>query len=226
MVCVKSFKLLLDEFILQVNHRKVNRSELSFTICLQPCQNLQVSFINCSRKCNKSVIDSAGGVMLIFSVLIISTLNIWGRMTMERPRGLGPMLGRSAHLAKERMDARLSQYDVTPAQTHTLLYLHHHQGQAPQCEVIRHLKVKPSTANGILDRMEEKELLSRSVSSRDARQRLITLTEKGAKLQVQLYQAFHETEELMMKGLSEEERDVFFSCLERVIQNLEEDRSL
>lgn len=145
---------------------------------------------------------------------------------MDRPRVLGPMLGRSAHLAKERMDARLSQYDVTPTQTHTLLYLHHHRGQAPQGDVMRHLKVKPSTANGILDRMEEKELLSRSVSSCDARQRLIALTEKGEQLHAQLHQVFQETEELMMRGLSEEEKQIFFSCLERVIQNLEEDRSL
>ena len=143
---------------------------------------------------------------------------------MEHPRVLGPMLGRSAHLARERMDARLSQYDMTPAQTHTLLYLYRHNGMSPQCEVIRHLKVKPSTVNGILDRMEEKELVARSVSGSDARQKLITLTEKGIKLQKQLHQAFEETEQLMMNGLSSEEREIFFFCLERVIQNLEEDR--
>lgn len=145
---------------------------------------------------------------------------------MEHPRVLGPMLGRGSHLAKERMDARLSQYDITPTQTHTLLYLHHHRGKAPQCEVIRHLKVKPSTANGIIDRMEEKGLVSRSVIESDARRRLITLTEKGAELQEKLHQAFGETEELMMKGLSAEERELLFSCLERVIQNLEEDRKV
>ena len=145
---------------------------------------------------------------------------------MKVPRVLGPMLGRCAHLAKERMDVRLSQYDMTPAQTHTLLYLHRHQGQALQSEVVRHLKVKPSTANGILDRMEEKGLLSRSVSEQDARQRVITLTEKGAELREQVHQAFHESEELLMKGLSEEERDQLFACLERVIWNLEEDRSV
>ena len=92
--------------------------------------------------------------------------------------------------------------------------------------MVRHLKVKPSTANGILDRMEEKGLLSRSVSEQDARQRVITLTEKGAELREQVHQAFHESEELMMKGLSEGERDQLFACLERVIRNLEEDRSL
>lgn len=145
---------------------------------------------------------------------------------MERLRVLGPMMGRGAHLAKERMDARLSQYDVTPVQTHTLLYLHRHHGQALQHEVIQHLRVKPSTANGILDRMEEKGLVTRSVSDSDARRRLITLTEKGAMLEEQLHRAFHETEEMMMEGLSGEERELLFSCLERVIQNLEEDRSL
>ena len=145
---------------------------------------------------------------------------------MEHPRVLGPMLGRSAHLARERMDARLSRYDITPVQTHTLLYLHRHNGQAPQCEVISHLKVKPSTANGILDRMEEKGLLERSVSEQDARRRMITLTEKGAKLQKELHSAFEETEELMMKGLSEEERELLFSFLDRINRNLEEDRGL
>ena len=74
--------------------------------------------------------------------------------------------------------------------------------------------------------MEEKGLVARSVSEYDAHQRLITLTEKGKELQEQLHRAFHETEDLMMAGFSKEEREVLFVCLERVIQNLEEDRGL
>lgn len=144
---------------------------------------------------------------------------------MDDPRVLGPMLGRSAHLVRERLEARLSQYDVTPAQTHTLLYLHHYGGKAHQCEIVKHLKVKPSTANGILDRMEEKELVSRSVSDSDARQKLVTLTEKGKTLQERLRQNFDEMERVMLAGLSPEEQTLFFACLEHVIQNLEEDRN-
>lgn len=81
---------------------------------------------------------------------------------------LGPMLGRCAHLSRAGMEARLSQYEVTPVQTHVLLYLIRHGGQAPQCQVTDFLKVKPSTANGILDRMVEKDLVVRSVSGSDA----------------------------------------------------------
>ena len=75
------------------------------------------------------------------------------------PDFLGPLLGHATHLARERMDARLSRYDMTPSQTHTLLYLSSHGYTAPQRDVVEHLRVRPSTANGILDRMEEKGLI-------------------------------------------------------------------
>ena len=39
---------------------------------------------------------------------------------LRREPSLGPTLGWAAQLAKARMDARVSQYDVTPAQTHVL----------------------------------------------------------------------------------------------------------
>ena len=139
---------------------------------------------------------------------------------------LGPLLGHCAHRARERLDARLTRYDVTPAQIHVLHYLYHCGNQAPQCEVTAHLKVRPSTANGILDRMEEKDLLRRSVSESDARKRLITLTEKGKSQQETLRRKFDETEQLMVKGLSREETAQLHTLLRRVMTNLEEDRNL
>lgn len=147
---------------------------------------------------------------------------------MDHPEVLGPILGRCGHLMKERMDARLSGCDGTPAQTHVLLYLHHHgqNGQATQCAVTEFLKVKPSTANGILDRMVEKGLVTRTVSEADARQRLITMTEKGREQHEHLRKVFMETEHAAVRGFSPEERAELLGLLNRVIQNLEEDRTL
>ena len=139
---------------------------------------------------------------------------------------LGPLLAYSANLAKERLDTRLAPYDVTPSQIRVLHFLYHHNNQAPQCEVTAYLKVKPSTANGILDRMEEKGLLQRSISEADARRRLITLTEKGIREEDMLRRKFDETEDLMTRGLSEAEADLLYSLLQRVISNLEEDRDV
>jgi DNA-binding MarR family transcriptional regulator len=143
---------------------------------------------------------------------------------MEHPKALGPMLGYCAHLTRERMDARLAGSGITPTQVHVLRYLHGHQGTAPQCEVTAFLKVKPSTANGILDRMEERGLLTRSVSGLDARQRLISLTEKGMQQQERFQKNYLDTEEAALRGFTPAERETLFSLLEQVISNLEEDR--
>ena len=143
---------------------------------------------------------------------------------MEYPKALGPMLGCCAHMARERMDARMSRFGMTPAQTHVLLHLHQSGGQLPQRELLDSLKVKPSTVNGILDRMEEKGLVERTVSGTDARQRLVALTLAGRKREEQVKQAFLAAEALIVRGLTKEETDTLRSLLERVIQNLEEDR--
>lgn len=49
MVCVKSDKLALDDFMIQGRTVKVNRSEGSFTICLQPEINRNVLFTEYSK---------------------------------------------------------------------------------------------------------------------------------------------------------------------------------
>lgn len=136
---------------------------------------------------------------------------------------LGPTLGHAAHLARAAMLSRVSKYDVTPAQTNVLLYLHHQGGQAPQCDLTSFLRVKPSTVNGVLDRMEEKGLVRRTVSGRDARRRLITLTEKGAEEQAVFQQCFLDTERALVRGLTQEEQETLTNLLDRVIQNVKED---
>ena len=138
-------------------------------------------------------------------------------------RGLGPTLGWTAKLSKACMDARVSQYDVTPAQTHVLLYLQQHGGQVLQNELADYLQVKPSTANGVLDRMVEKGLVCRSVSGSDARRRLIHLTEKGAEQQALLQRSFLDVEEAMVRGFTQKERETLCALLDRVIQNLKEE---
>ena len=145
---------------------------------------------------------------------------------MHCKNALGPMLGRCAHLARERMDARMSRFGMTPAQTHVLRYSRQNGGQMPQRELLDNMKVKPSTVNGILDRMEEKGLVERSVSGTDARQRVVALTPAGVEREAQVEKSFLEAEALIARGLTEEETDTLRGLLERVIHNLEEDRNL
>lgn len=143
----------------------------------------------------------------------------------SKDKGLAPLLGHVSQLAKACMDDRVSRFGVTPVQAHVLLYLNCKGGQVPQNELTGLRRVKPSTMNGVLDRLEEKGLVRRSVSGRDARRRLVTLTPKGAEQQALFQQSFLDVEQAMVQGFSPEEQSLLLALLERIISNLEEDRA-
>ena len=132
----------------------------------------------------------------------------------------GPLLGHCAHLAKEQMRSRMERFDMTPAQTHVLLYLHEN-GATTQTTLAEQMRVKAPTANGILDRMEEKGLLVRTVDGRDARRRLIRLTEKGEGLVEELRGQFILAESAILQGFDQAEQCQLKSFLQRIIKNLE-----
>ena len=141
---------------------------------------------------------------------------------MRRCNALGPILGWAAHMAKSSMDNRMAQYEITAAQNRVLMYLHHLEKPAPQCEVAEHLRVKPSTANGILDRMVDKGLVERTVSGQDALRRLISITEKGIAQCERTKEEFRAVEEQLVRGFTPEEEALLRRLLGRIIENLEE----
>lgn len=134
---------------------------------------------------------------------------------------LGPTLGWAARMSKGALDSQLSSFDVTPAQTRLLLDLHRRGGQAPQKELTESMCTRAPTVNGILDRLEEKGLVTRSISGTDARQRVVTLTDKGRERQARFAECFLAVEDRMVRGFTEEERRALLRYLDRVIENLQ-----
>ena len=118
------------------------------------------------------------------------------------------------------MRARMERFDMTPTQTHVPPYLHEN-GATTQTALAEQMRVKAPTANGILDRMEEKGLLVRTVDGRDARRRLIRLTEKGEGLVEELRGQFILAESAILQGFDQAEQCQLKSFLQRIIKNLE-----
>ena len=77
----------------------------------------------------------------------------------KKPELIGPLLGYCNHRAYLSMDKKLRRYGVTPIQCRTLTYLHRQPGPVTQKQLQQHLAVKPSTVNGIVDRLEKAGLL-------------------------------------------------------------------
>lgn len=144
---------------------------------------------------------------------------------MDDPPELGRLISYCGHLGKMSNDQLLRQagYDVTPVQTHLLMHLACWTGEqeASQRDLERKLRLKPSTVNGIVDRLEAKGYVARRTSPQDGRVRLVCLTDAGRSKVQDFHAIVEETERRFTAGLSGQEREQLKALLYRIIENLE-----
>lgn len=146
---------------------------------------------------------------------------------MAEQMSLGRMIGYCGHLGKMylNMQLRQSQYDITPVQSHTLLYLAKICGdrEVIQRDLEHELHLKASTVNGIVDRLEEKGYISRRQSREDGRRRLISLTDQGKAVTETFRTAMEDTDRAFCAVLTGEEQKQLRGMLDRLISNLEKE---
>ena len=138
---------------------------------------------------------------------------------------LGPLMSDCDHRIQTLMGRMLKEYDVSPMQSRVLTYLHSQDRQVTQKMLVEFLMVKPSTVNGIVDRLEEKGLVRRTTDKNDGRYRVLTLTEEGVRYFDDLAPVFHRVEERVERGFSPEELDTLRRYLMRVANNLREEET-
>lgn len=139
---------------------------------------------------------------------------------------MGALLGRNAHLSRAIIEAHLETHGMTLSQGHVLMYLHQLGGQATQSALTEHLHIKPSTANGLVDRLEERGLVSRTVDPKDGRQRIVAFTPEGTALHIQIKQGLDQGEAVLLSCFTPEERQTLRSLLIRLTQHLEQEKTL
>lgn len=146
---------------------------------------------------------------------------------MENSPNLGRLIGYCSRLGMQYLDMRLrrSRYNVTPVQSHTLLYLTCCQEAVTQRKLEGELRLRPSTVTGIIDRLEEKGYVVRRPSPQDARCRLISATEAGRRMADTFRSALDDADKAFQADLSEAEQNQVQVLLGRIIANLENEVS-
>jgi len=143
---------------------------------------------------------------------------------MRETPDLGRLIAYCSHLGMLYIDKLLRQsgYDATPVQSRTLIYLSCQRNRGVnQRDLEKELRLKPSTVNGIVSRLEEKGLVVRRTSPSDARCRLVSLTEAG-QTQADNFRAILDgIGQRYAMCLSAEERETMVKLLTRMIENLE-----
>ena len=86
--------------------------------------------------------------------------------------------------------------------------------------------IEPATISRILDKMEAAGLISRTVAADNKRAVIIRLTDLGRKKQSEMMEIRREVEADELRGFSPEEQEQFYRFLERLYDNLTQERDV
>ncbi len=90
-----------------------------------------------------------------------------------------------------------------------------------QKEIEREFGLRPSTATEALQNLEKRGLIRRIPDEQDGRYKRIVFTEKASQVKEALRQEIRQSEELLLRGISSEEKTVFLEIAERMLENME-----
>lgn len=138
----------------------------------------------------------------------------------HRCQHFGPLMGYCDHQVHKVLDGKLRSLDISPMQSRVLSYLYNAEAEVTQRTLEQFLMVKPSTVNGIVSRLEEKGLITRTVSAYDGRCRILQLTQEGRDANDRIKDILAQVNAQMEQGFTPEELSLLRSMLLRVAENL------
>ena len=129
---------------------------------------------------------------------------------------IGFLIKQVFHMNQVRLNEMFAEFDLTGAQTFTLIYLFkaHDQGRIINQ---RDIDISNPTVTGILNRLENKGLIIRKVNPADARVKNIDVTNEALELDKVLRKKFQENEQQLVENLSEEEVKSLAYMLEKIL---------
>lgn len=135
------------------------------------------------------------------------------------------MLMRKFHLILDKnLNKILNQNEITLAQAHILQVLYFQlDGNCEYKKLEKWMGVAQSTTVNLINTLEKKGFVETYSSEKDKRVKNVRITEKGKNI-CEWSNNKAETEgSAFFKGLTEEEKEIFFMLLEKICNNLSKD---
>ena len=108
---------------------------------------------------------------------------------------------------------KMQEYGLTSAQGDVIRAILHEPG-ITAAELKKKLGLSQSTVAGILERLENKRLIKKTLVDGDARKMSLFPTSQGLELEDMLKQTALETQQIIMEGMTKSEQEEFNRLLE------------
>ncbi len=135
----------------------------------------------------------------------------------------GAQINLLSRMLKRRLNVTLQGLGITAIQSRVMFYIMDHclEGPVFQRDVEQVFSLSRSTATGILQQLEEKDLLRRESVPSDARLKNLVPTPRAAELDAEVRACPRQTEMPLTRGLSEGQVQLFKETLAAMIRNLD-----
>ncbi len=141
---------------------------------------------------------------------------------------LGVRVGHASRLFRRKIDQCVAEatgeYDdiVSSRNVWVLKYLRDHEGEEVyQRDLEQAFRIRGSTVSNMIDLMEQKGLLVRAGSIKDARRKKLCLTEKANAILDSVGEAIHGFEERVRKSFRPEDFELLMNLLEQLCTTLD-----
>lgn len=136
----------------------------------------------------------------------------------------GKVINKISNRLRRRSVALQEKLGMSGAQGNILNYILVDGRKRPvyQKDIEKEFGLRPSTATEALKNLEAKGLICRISEKQDGRLKRIELTSKAEEIRHLITSEIAESENLLLKGITEEERRIFSEIGKKMLKNLDE----
>ena len=136
----------------------------------------------------------------------------------------GKVINKISNRLRRRSVALQEKLGLSGAQGNILNYILVDGRKRPvyQKDIEKEFGLRPSTATEALKNLEAKGLICRISEKQDGRLKRIELTSKAEEIRHLITSEIAESENLLLKGITEEERRIFIEIGKKMLKNLDE----
>ena len=139
----------------------------------------------------------------------------------ENERFIGKEIKKVSNCMKRAAARSCTDDDVTTANSWLIMYLYEHgEEDIFQKDIEYEFSIRRSTSSSIISLMEKKGYIERVSVAHDARLKKIILTDKALKICDILQNNMIEFEQTLKAGIRDEELTVFYSVLDKIVENI------
>ena len=137
----------------------------------------------------------------------------------------GKMINRISNRLRRRSGKTQETIGITGAKGNILNYilLESEKHNVYQKDIEKEFGLRPSTATEVLKNLEEEELIVRIQDEEDGRYKKIVFTDKAEMIRGALRGEIEKTEELLLKGITPEEQEIFMKITAKMLENLQQE---